>query len=37
MPQSEDKARRAVDDVFERLESGSINPPCVPDVSPEAL
>ncbi len=34
MPQAEDKAKRAVDDVFERLESAAISPPRGPEVAP---
>jgi len=37
MPQSQDKAKRAVNDVFERLENGAADPLCGPDVAPEAL
>lgn len=37
MPQSQDKAKRAVNDVFERLGNGADDPLCGPDVAPEAL
>jgi integrase len=37
MPQSQDKAKRAVNDVFERLGDGADDPLCGPDVAPEAL
>ena len=37
MPQAEDKAKRAVDDVFDRLENVSNGPLRVPDVSRESL
>ena len=37
MPQAQDKAKRAVNDVFERLETGADDPLCGPDVAPEAL
>jgi hypothetical protein len=37
MPQSQDKAKRAVDDVFERLADGADDPLCGPDVAAEAL
>lgn len=37
MPQSHDKAKRAVNDVFERLGNGADDPQCGPDVAPEAL
>ena len=37
MPQAEDKAKRAVDAVFERLEKAANDPLCGPDVAPRAL
>ena len=37
MPQSQDKAKRAVNDVFERLVDGADDPLCGPDVAPGAV
>ncbi len=37
MPQAQDKAKRAVNEVFERLEHAADGPLCGPDVAPEAL
>lgn len=37
MPKAEDKARRAVDRVFDRLEAASNDPSCGPSVSQEGV
>lgn len=37
MPQSQGKAKRAVNDVFERLGDGADDPLSGPDVAPEVL
>jgi hypothetical protein len=37
MPEAEDRTKRAVDGVFERLESAANDPLCVPDVSQDGL
>ena len=36
MPQAQDKAKWAVNDVLERPETGTSDPLCGPDVAPEA-
>jgi hypothetical protein len=37
MPEAEDKAKRAVDTLFERLDEVADDPLCGPDVAREAL